>query len=484
MRQKKGKTIRILRILSQWIFSLLFLSLFFLPAITGNDLTVATEYFFYVDPLFLISSLVLSESLILFSLVALVPFFLTLVLGRFFCGWVCPMGSIHQFFSWIFYPFRQNARRPDTGQLGLKYLILAALIMAMLPGVNFIGWVDPFSLLTRSLSVFTPLADPGHVSLQPFVIGGIFLILIALNAVQPRFYCNVLCPLGALYGILSRFGFLRFRTGASCTRCHTCSAHCTFGGDAGEHFLKSECMVCFHCVADCRDEAVSVSFGSPARDLSASVTPGRRKFIGALVLGAVIGFLPKTTRSAKPARLHGWLRPPGARNEEDFLALCERCGQCVQSCPTGFIQPAALEAGVIGIWTPVVSGKAGYCEWTCHRCTQVCPSKAIEKLTLKEKQRFRIGTAVIDRDRCYTYADGFNCTACQERCPTPEKAIRFRPAEVWNYQGKRSVVNQVYVNPDLCTGCGICEYFCPRTDAPAIYLVSEDECREYVTGPD
>jgi len=151
----------------------------------------------------------------------------------------------------------------------------------------------------------------------------------------------------------------------------------------------------------------------------------------------------------------------------------------MQACPTNVIQPAVLEAGMDGLWTPVLKPNLGYCEFECNRCTEVCPTHAIEPLTLEEKKEFKIGTAVIDRNRCYTYADGYNCAVCEEHCPVPDKAIRFREVDVWNFEGKRVKVQQIYVVPDLCIGCGICQNVCPRSDQPAITVHAEEEQREF-----
>ena len=98
--------------------------------------------------------------------------------------------------------------------------------------------------------------------------------------------------------------------------------------------------------------------------------------------------------------------------------------------------------------------------------------------TLEQKQRCKVGTAVVDRSRCYTWSDGFNCTVCADRCPVPGHAIRFREAQVVDYRGKRVTVRQIYVVPEPCTGCGICEHVCPRRHAPGIFVIPEDEARE------
>lgn len=152
----------------------------------------------------------------------------------------------------------------------------------------------------------------------------------------------------------------------------------------------------------------------------------------------------------------------------------------MQICPTNFIQPALFQAGMDGLWTPILNARTGYCEFSCNKCTQVCPTKAIQPLTVEEKKKFKMGTAVVDRSRCYTYADGYNCAVCEEHCPVPDKAIRFREVPTWNFEGKLVNVKQIYVVPDLCTGCGICENVCPRTDAPGIVMSAEEEQRESI----
>jgi ferredoxin len=102
------------------------------------------------------------------------------------------------------------------------------------------------------------------------------------------------------------------------------------------------------------------------------------------------------------------------------------------------------------------------------------------RITLHQKRAWKLGTAIVDRGRCLTYVDGFSCTKCEKACPIPSKALRYRDAEVVNSQGRRTDVKQIYVVPDLCTGCGICEYVCPRRDAPGIVVTAEDETRELV----
>ena len=146
-------------------------------------------------------------------------------------------------------------------------------------------------------------------------------------------------------------------------------------------------------------------------------------------------------------------------------------------CLTNVIQPTALQAGLDGVWTPYLVMKLGYCEYSCTLCGQVCPTQAIKRLPVKEKQRTKIGLAFISKDRCLPYAAQTECVVCEEHCPTPKKAIWFDIKEVTLQDGSKKLMKQPVVDLDLCIGCGICEYKCPVVDKPAIYVQSIGESR-------
>ena len=506
-----NKRLQRLRISSQFFFILFFF--FLLLQSGGADVARLpfTGFFFYLDPLFLWVSLT-SGPLLHAFLFALIPLALTVVLGRFFCGWVCPFGGLNQFFTWL---ARRGPRRKNGAHLRslrLKYILLLALIVASLFGAQWLGWLDPFSLITRSGAVtlipgmnfiaerslavgagehgLAKLVKPlytfarEHVLTlkqrtfqEPELIAVLFFLILGLNFWRRRFFCNTLCPLGALYGFLSRQALIRLQTTDACRRCNACAANCTYYGSPYQDYLKSECLLCFNCLTDCRDNAIRVRFGWPSRLQREGVDVGRRRLIGSAAVGLAVAAVPGLGIRRR-SKSRPFIRPPGSQAERDFLKRCLRCGACVQACPTNAIQPAVFQAGLEGMWTPVLVPLNGYCEYECFRCTQVCPTHAIARLTLEEKKRFKIGTAVIDRSACYTYADGYNCAVCEEHCPVPDKAIKFRKAEVSNYKGQLRIVKQIYVDPKLCIGCGICENVCPRIDAPAIKVSAEEEQRE------
>ena len=374
----------------------------------------------------------------------------------------------------------------------MKYFILTGIIISGFLGVQLWGWLDPFALLTRSLAAISPsfeylvfqsglIAEFPRVALFPYLSIVLLVIFIGLNYYSRRFFCNVLCPLGALYGLIARFSFLKFSVNETCKSCGVCSKNCTYNGDPDKYFYSSECLVCFNCAVDCSTLSVETKFKFKHKNATQKIDLNRRKIIGSAIGGLFTAAIIKSTLKLKNKR-HTFIRPPGAVKEQDFIEKCIRCGQCVQSCPTGFIQPAFSEAGLEGLWTPVVNPKAGYCLAECKTCTDVCPTKALKPLTLSEKKVFKIGTAIIDKNLCFTYADGFSCTVCYDKCPLKDKALKLHKVDVWNFMGRVTKVKQIYIDPDLCSGCGICENVCPRTDKPGIFITSADEQREKITG--
>ncbi len=506
---------KLLRIFSQFLFLSLFFYLLVRTGAAATESFIYSDYFFFFDPLLLLINFIATHTITAIFLLSVIPLFLSLIFGRFFCGWICPMGTINHFFSWLFRRKTPARVEPvDKKLLKLKYIILLIVIVMTLFGTNIGGWLDPFSLLTRSttlvvnptLNYLTETSlkagakDTGIISkslkpiynftkekvlpnkqrgyLQSVFIGLIFFLIIISNYYKRRFYCNYICPLGALYGLFSKFSLLNLKVDAkSCKECNICSAGCTYNGSPFKDYLKSECMVCYNCEDDCPPDSIYTKFKFKS-GMGNKIDLGRRRVAGSIVSGIFLSSLPRIS-GVSISKTHPFERPPGSVSEEEFLDKCIRCGECMQACPTNFIQPAFFETGIDGIWTPILEAMTGYCEYECYRCTQVCPTKAIENLTLKQKKEFKMGTAVIVKDRCYTYADGYNCAVCEEHCPIPDKAIRFREVETWNFEGKLVKVKQIYVVPDLCTGCGICENVCPRSDGPGIINTSEEEQREF-----
>jgi ferredoxin len=154
-----------------------------------------------------------------------------------------------------------------------------------------------------------------------------------------------------------------------------------------------------------------------------------------------------------------------------------KCGECMKVCTTNGLQPAAFQAGLEGLWTPILMAQQGYCEYMCTLCGQVCPTQAIQKLTLEQKQKTKIGTAMFDRSRCLPWAHATPCIVCEEMCPVPDKAIWYETIQSQDRHGNPVELKQPRVDSEKCIGCGACEAKCPLVDLPAIRVTSIGESR-------
>ncbi|MGA2334418.1 MAG: 4Fe-4S binding protein [Terriglobales bacterium] len=526
-----------LRWLSQIIFFSLFLFLLLGTEFRGSlhaggseiRLPYPVQLVFQVDPLVMLSNALSSRALyhgLLWSLVVLIP---TMLLGRFFCGWICPLGSIHQFFSSLRSERKRGKQLVESNrykrwQTTKYYLLIAALIAAVL-GTGIVGWLDPFSFLVRSvgLSILpgtnyalnavlhamehsrsAPVQGAGsglHFVFgwlllsfkQPYFrqgvwLGLVFIFFLALNFRVTRFWCRALCPLGALLGVASRWSILGLvKTPESCEDCNRCLLRCQGGDDpiGGVPWRQPECHLCLNCIDECPEHGLQFKFFPAQKTIGVSLQ--RRKVLTGLAAGAAVVPLLRSTPGFAVERHERLLRPPGALDEGYFLSRCIRCGECMKVCPNNALQPALTEAGLEGLWTPVMVPRIGYCESSCVLCSEVCPTGAIWEITAKEKgwearvtsdaKPISLGTAFLDRGRCLPWAMATPCIVCEEWCLTSPKAIYLQPAEVADAEGHLQQVKQPLVDPHLCVGCGACEYACPVQDRPAVYVTSIGESR-------
>jgi len=537
-------TVRNLRRTSQVLFFLLFVWLVlkttfdvdFSPAEVSEiqlpyPVSIALEF----DPLAALMTLLASGTLhkgLLWSLVVLIP---TIFMGRFFCGWVCPLGTLNHWVSGIKSErkARKGKRLLDANRYKpyqrIKYYVLFFLLGTALLGSLQAGLLDPLPLLARSLgtavlptlhtgalamteaarntgigpveAVAKGIYDVLDVAVLPFrqahfqgvlLIGVLFGAILVLNRVFTRFWCRGLCPLGALLGIFSRFAIFGLeKDEKACGGCNKCLLACQ-GGDnpiVGEKWHQPECHLCLNCQASCPDGALRFRFfpkqgntrENPAGTQTADVT--RRKVLASLAAGvaAVPLFRSGNAFAAKHSPL--LIRPPGSLAEASFLERCIRCGQCMRVCPNNALHPTLTESGFEGLWTPYMIPKIGYCEPTCTLCGQVCPTGAIQELTLEEKTGgednppTRMGTAFFDRGRCLPWAMATPCIVCEEWCPVSPKAIYLKEETVVDREGNEVRVLRPHVDPALCTGCGACEYACPVFDRKAVYVTSVGETR-------
>ncbi len=536
-------TLRRVRRSSQVVFLLVFVLLLLRTEFRGSFQSSGAEIhlgypvrlFFELDPLVGISNALASGALyrgLLWSLLVIIP---TLFLGRVFCGWVCPMGTLNHFFGSLKSETKRGKKLIESNRYKrwqtTKYYILIATLVAALLGTGVVGWLDPFSFLTRSfglsiLPAFNYLvnaslkaAETGNSSSSVVVIVGriagvLHAVLGAAGAQLPA----TSLPAGAVH-----WAAVHLHTGAEFSRDplflpRTLSAGSVAGravavvgprsaktrgglrqlqpmfvalsgrrrSDRGVPWRKAECHLCLNCIGECPHQGLEFKF-FPQGQTVVGPNLARRKALTSLATGvAVIPLLRSTTAFAaeKDERL---VRPPGALEESDFLARCIRCGECMKVCPNNALHPALTEAGLEGIWTPVVVPRVGYCEPSCVLCSEVCPTGAIWETTPQSKgwvvdltsdtKPIRIGTAFYDRGRCLPWAMATECIVCEEWCPTSPKAIYFQVAEAIDAKGQVKMLKQPRVDPERCVGCGACEHVCPLQDRPAVYVTSIGESR-------
>jgi len=480
--------IRRIRILYQAFFLVLFLWMLQRLA-AGDERDLPFAAFFHADPLAAIGVTVASETLPGALLFFLVLIALTLVFGRVFCGWICPLGTLQQLSSWLLSPRSKRESllvNRHRRWYAIKYYVLAALLGGALVGSLQTGLLDPLSLLARGLaSGVWPVLPSGRPVPGGWLAGLLLLAIVLASRWIPRLFCRAFCPLGALLGVFARFSLFRIeRRGDACTNCVLCTFACQGADEPLKEHRVGECHVCLNCLQGCPENAIgyrllpSLPAPPPKPDLS------RRYLIGSTVGAFAVFPVLRAAGGGREAARARLLRPPGALAEDEFLSRCIKCSLCQQVCPPRALHPAISQAGVEGFWTPVLIPRRGWCEFACTRCGEVCPTGAIAPLAAARKTGYdgrppvKIGTAFVDRGRCLPWAMGTPCIVCEEMCPTDPKAIWFDEVDEPGRDGRIVHLQRPLVDAAKCVGCGICENRCPVGEEAAIRVSSVGETRD------
>jgi len=314
--------------------------------------------------------------------------------GRFFCWWICPMGFVAEMVSRVSPSKLRLAKIPWIGKA------LALVIMASAcAGYPLLIWLDPLCIFNGFFAAWRlPIAWVSAV-----LATGFFSILV-LSLIIPNVWCHRLCPLGGLQEWL---------------------------------------MHCARAIRGRGKKGTPVSTDSPAVD--------RRVFMGF----AVSGLAGLGARKFLGKKKTAVIRPPGAA-ETSFNALCARCGNCMKACPYGLIVPDLGESGIDGLLTPVIKFRSKnylqerFCFQECVACTKVCPTGAIQALSVEVKKRTPIGVAKLDKVACIAWEKKEYCVVCQEYCPY--QAVN---------EEERDGVQCPSIDESKCIGCGACESQCP-----------------------
>ena len=469
------------------------------------------DLFLRLDPLLGILLSLGARVLLLSFGLSLIIVVLSLIFGRAFCGWICPMGTTLDVTDRL---MRSRSHGTRTKTRWWKYAILGVLLVASILSYQGLWLLDPLVLLDRTATavilpifwflisnlfaagfavpvieapifdlysslegVIIPIAQPIFLHSMPIFV--FFAAVLALEKIHRRFWCRSLCPLGAFLGIIGHRAPFQRLVSPKCNQCALCRENCKMGAihKDFDHTNRADCILCLNCAIICPQECTTYGF-APLRNSPAAFDLNRRRLIGAAVTGVVTVPVIKATRTTGQLSARS-LRPPGALPEDQFLDRCIRCQECVQVCSStgGCLQPSLLETGWEGFWSPIANMRVGYCEFQCHLCAKVCPSGAIHEITLEDKKTRRMGRAYFDRNRCIPFDRMEDCLVCEEHCPTPEKAILFDIKEVQRPDGSTAVVKFPYIRLDRCIGCGICEYVCPLPGEPGVYCTRETEER-------
>lgn len=505
--KSKVKNWLLARKIAQAVALIGFLGLFIL-APSGIFPPALTNLPMRLDPLAMLAQTIASRAFLAGSALALLVIVLTLLFGRFWCGWICPLGTVLDLF-----PIKKASRKSAELPLALgargswrrvKYvLVLLILGMALFGNLTLLSF-DPLAILERSLTsaiwpaiekvitateatlVRVPFLESAVMQFDALVrpaflpdrqlfarstalFAGFLVGLVALNALAERFWCRYLCPLGGFLGFLSKFALFRRRVSEDCKGCKLCSTACPTGTINPENGYRSdpaECTMCLDCLEACPRSDISIHLKAGIAPIYPAYDPSRRQALVSLAASAgAVAVFHSDWLKMTPSPYQ--LRPPGAM-EDELMSRCIRCSECLRICPTSALQPALQEAGLEGLWTPVLLPRLGYCDYACHACGEICPTKAIPPLPLEVKREQVIGKAYIDENRCIAWSDHTECIVCEEMCPLPEKAIQLEERLVDRLDGSQITISLPHVLRERCIGCGICEYKCPVKGESAI----------------
>ncbi|MDE6793550.1 MAG: 4Fe-4S binding protein [Muribaculaceae bacterium] len=436
---------------------------------------------------------------------------LTLIFGRIYCSVICPLGIMQDGFAWLGKKAKKNRYSYSPAINILRYTLLAAMIAAIIAGIgSFVALLAPYSAYGRIVqSLLSPIWQWGNnllaqwaeahesyafYSVDIWLKGGVTLIVALITIIvlaylawkNGRTYCNTVCPVGSVLGLLARVSWLRPVIDTSkCNSCGLCARNCKAACiDSKNHKIDySRCVLCFDCIGKCHKGAISYTFRrqtSTSSDQSGKqeVDTSRRQFLGVTATIAataavkaqdktVDGGLAAITDKKKPSRKTK-IVPPGAESIKNLTSHCTACQLCVAVCPNGVLRPST---DIDSLMQPESSYERGYCRPECTKCSHVCPAGAIRPITKADKSSIQIGHAVWVKENCIPLTDGVECGNCARHCPAGAISM------VASDPSAEGSVKIPVVNTERCIGCGACENLCPSRPFSAIYVEGHERHR-------
>ena len=397
---------------------------------------------------------------------------ITLVFGRIYCSVICPLGIMQDFYSWLGGKFKKNRFSYVKEHKWLRYTIMvlffACLIFGFAPITTLL---EPYGNYGRIVTSFYLR----NITLS-IIAWVVMLVLGVLAFLYGRAYCNSICPVGTILGLISRFSAFRIQFDKDkCKHCGLCEKNCksrAIDAEAGS-VDYSRCVVCGNCTAQCKFDALHYTAKRPVSKSETTTSEpdqGRRSFLigAALATGTaamaqaemkVDGGLAVIEDKQAPKR-ETPLTPPGSISAKHLQQYCTACQLCVSSCPNHVLRPSM---DLLHFMQPTLSFERGYCRPECTTCGQVCPTSAIQPITKEEKTAIHVGHAVWIKDNCVVLNDDVSCGNCARHCPTG--AI-----QMVDYDHNGQTVKIPAVDANKCIGCGACENLCPSRPFSAIYV--------------
>lgn len=440
---------------------------------------------------------------------------LTLLFGRVYCSIICPLGVLQDIFA-KFGKWSKKNRYSYSPALNIwRYTLFGVMVIAIVFGIgSIVGTLAPYSSFGRIVhSLFSPLWQWGNNllanyaermesytfytaeiwmrSVAVFLTAIVTLVALAILAWRNgRTYCNSICPVGTFLGFLSRFSLYRPTIEiAKCNSCGLCARNCKSACiDSKAHKIDySRCVSCMDCIAKCHKSAIKYT---NKRLKSESLEPAleivktevkdssRRDFLGLLAFVAgtaameaaektVDGGLAVIEDKKIPDRKRH-ITPPGSKGHINIAKRCTGCQLCVSVCPNQVLRPSG---NFENFMHPVASYERGYCRPECTKCSEVCPTGAIQKIDIAEKSSIQIGRAQWIKENCVPLTDGVDCGNCERHCPVG--AIQM----IASISGDESSIKIPAVDTEKCIGCGACENLCPSRPFSAIYVEGNERHR-------
>ena len=467
-------------------------------------------YFSWVAKVQLLPA-ILAANFIVVAVLAIV----TLLMGRIYCSVICPMGTYMDCVAWLSRKLFQKGRakyhhieHPLIHNV-IRGSLLALFIILMVCGmVGVASLIAPYSSYVRMvLTLLQPLymmannalaylaervdsyafynvevwLHSGFVLITTLIT---WLIISVMAARWGRLYCNSICPVGSVLGLLARFSWMKpVINNDKCVHCGLCERRCKAQAikiTREENSIDyTRCVDCFDCLEACKHGAVKFSTKTKTKTKTneannsklESSSQSRRSFLlTALSAGAGVA-LAQTGKKMDggyavvedkviPERQTPIL-PPGAQSAEYFAKHCTACQLCVSECPNDVLRAST---DLLHFMQPVMSYEHGYCREECHKCSDVCPMGAIKLADATLKTSTKVGQAHWIKKNCIPVTDGFDCGNCARHCPTG--AIEMIPLDENDEEG----VYIPMVNEGRCIGCGACENLCPARPLSAIIV--------------